>query len=312
LAEPTESPEPLWQPLAQAELETSPTFARRSRRALEHWRKHLPAAPERVFATEPGPGEPLPFQTWDLTSPAIAWAAQIVAEQTGTSTSTVLLTAAALVLRAVSRREKVVLKLISANRFSAQEMALMAPNCGDGIFVCAPEFEDFAAAVVRAHRGARVAYLHASYDPQALLDLVADFERERGAHVDLTAYFNDARLSGELPGVPTDRRTRDQMNRLRAQSQLELTGSLPQHDMTYCITAFFSGDAVGLSLLADTRWLSPDACQRSLLGFERLLCEAALRPVEIDEIGAFVERAPELGRRSDIARSEVDRTLMYV
>jgi hypothetical protein len=285
-------PEPLWQPLEQADAEASDAGLRRSERALRHWQKHLSAVPERVFATQQGDGEQVRFQTWALVSPAVIWAAQILAERTRTSSSTVLLTASALLLRAVSRRDKVVLKLIAGNRYSPQEQALVAPNCGNGIFVCAPEGGDVAAAIVSSHRAAAAAYMNASYDPDALIALVEQMERERGARFDLSAYFNDARICKEWPTVPNGRISRDEMSRLLSQSKLELVGSLSQHDMTFYVTVFSSSETVStVTLLADTRWLSADSCRRSLIAYERLLCEAALRSVEIGEVLAFVESA---------------------
>lgn len=284
--------EPSWQPLSQAELEASPNGLRRSQRSLQYWRKQLAAAPERIFSAEPGRGEAVPFQTWALTSPAVAWAAQILAERTRTSSSTVLLAASALLLRAVSRRERAVLKLIASNRFSPHEQALVAPTCADGIFVCAPEGGDVASAIVRSHRDATLAYMNAAYDPDALSELTAHVARERGAPLDVSAYFNDARIEKEWPRVPVSRMSRVELERLRSQRKLELIGSLPEHDMSFCVTAFSDVDALGgVTLLADTRRLSAAACQRSLLGFEALLCEAALRPVGVDEIPALLEAA---------------------
>jgi hypothetical protein len=283
-------PKPAWGPLAQAELESSPAGLRRSRRSLEHWRKYLSVAPERMFSGEPGPGEPLPFQTWALTSPAIAWAVPILAERTRTSSSAVLLTASALLLRVVTRRQKAILKIIVGNRFSPQDEALMAPTCNDGIFVCAPESGDVAAAIARAHRDAIETYMNASYDPDALIELTQQVARERGAPIDLSAYFNDARLGKEWPAVPNERISRDELNRLRAQSQIALLDSLPEHDMSYCVTVVpYNGPepAAVIRLLADTHWLSADVCQRCLLGFEELLCEAALRSVALDEVPSF-------------------------
>jgi hypothetical protein len=285
-------PPPLWQPLAQAEFEASPLGLRRSERSLQHWRKHLSLAPERVFAGEPSRGEPIPFQTWTLTSSALVWATQILAERTRTSASTVLLTGSALVLRAVSRRKHAVLKVIAGNRYSPREQALVAPTCNNGLFVCSPEGGDVAAEIVRSHRDAIAAYMSAAYDPDALIELTAQMARQRGAPLDLSAYFNDARLGKEWPGVPSDRMSREEQARLRAESQLALTSSLPEHDMTFCMTVFapLETDAVAaVTLLADTRCLSADACRRSLLGFEELLCEAALRSVEIDEIPTFIQ-----------------------
>lgn len=284
-------PPPSWQPLDQAEFEASPLGLRRSERSLQHWRKLLAAAPDRVFATERGSGEPIPFQSWVLTSPAIAWASSILAERTRTSSSTVLLTASALVLRAASHRENVALKVIAGNRYSPRERALVAPNCNDGIFVCAPESGDVASVIVRSHSDATAAYLNAFYDPDALRELTAQLARERGAPLDLSAYFNDSRLVREWRKVPDEQISHDEMARLRAKSELVPGRSLSQTDMTFCITVFSRDEALAIvTLLADTRWLSADACRRSLLAFEELLCEAALRPMEMSELSALVQR----------------------
>lgn len=283
-------PRPEWGPLAQAELESSPAGLRRGRRSLEHWRKYLSVAPERMFSGEPGPGEPLPFQTYALTSPAIAWAVPILAERTRASSSAVLLTAAALVLRVVTGRQKAILKIIVGNRFSPQDEALLAPTCNDGIFVCAPESGDVAAAIARAHRDAIETYLNASYHPDGLIELTQEVARERGAPIDLSAYFNDARLGKEWPAVPNARISREEMNRLRTQSDTVLLDSLPEHDMSYCVTVVPDKGpepAAVIRLLADTHWLSADVCRQCLLGFEELLCETALRSVAIDEVASF-------------------------
>ena len=281
-----------WQPLDQAAYEQSDRGRQANGRALGRWRTLLSSIPASMFDLPPGPGEPAPFQRWELRSAAVAVAAQALGDRTGASASTVLLTTCALVLNVITGHDTATLQLIAANRYTARQQALVAAAAQDGLFVLRDEGGDLASTVRRAYRLATEAYFYAHYDPDALAALKAEMQLERGVHFDLSAYFNDARRGQEWPAPSPDECTRPALERLRAGSELIATGAFERHDMRFYALVQHAPHACRLSLLADTRYVPVATIQAALRGIEVVLCEAVVNEVDVGGISELAGLTP--------------------
>ena len=281
-----------WQPLDQAAYEQSDRGRQANDRALDRWRTLLSSIPASMFDLPPGPGEPVPFQRWELRSAAVSTAAQALGARTGASASTVLLTTCALVLNAITGHDTAALQLIAANRYTARQQALVAAAAQDGLFVLRTESGDLVSTIRRAYRLATEAYFYAQYDPDALAALKAEVQLERGVHLDLSAYFNDARRGQEWPTPSPDECTRPALERLRAGSELVASGAFDRHDMRFYALVQHAPNGCRLSLLADTRYVPVATIQAALRGIEVLLCEAVVDEVDVGSIADLAGLPP--------------------
>lgn len=262
----------VWQPLDQAAHEQSERGKREDARAMRHWRARLAelpdSAPRAPYAATAAP----PVQQWWLTSAALAAASVTVAERTRTSTSAVLLTLAATALSSIRGQATVPLKLITGNRFTDRQRGYVTATAQDGltVFTRGDAGTTLDGAVREVYRRSASGYLRAQYHPASLAALAAELDAARTHPLDLTGYFNDARLSDdwELGPGPHPRSDRGPT----------FVRGYDSNDMTFCLVLAQQGADCQVSLLADTRWLPATHIPRLLSGLEALLCEAAGDP----------------------------------
>lgn len=285
-----DSDEVQWQPLDQAREESSERGRRLERKTLRFWQRNLAAAPPSAFADPPDPPDlaaptgSMVMRRWRMESPAVAAVVPVLAQQIGVSTSTLLLTASALVIRALTRVDPVVLKVVAGNRTTPRQRSLVAAVVQDGIFVLRPPAEDFAGTARQVYRDATEAYYYASADPFALAEVVAQADRDRGLPTDLTLLFNDARLGREWPDTLLPEVSRAAVEQLRARGRIVAAERLPDNEMKLFLAVTYAADHAGLSLLVDLRYVPEQTGLRALRGVEALLCESLLRPLPVAEI----------------------------
>ncbi|NJP42657.1 condensation domain-containing protein [Actinacidiphila epipremni] len=272
----------VWQPLDQAAYEQSDRGRRENDRTLRHWRARLaevPDAPPRPPLDRPAAP---PIQQWWLTSPALAAASVAVADRTRTSSSTVLLTLAATALAALRGQDTVPLLLIAGNRLTERQQAYAGATAQDGLLLfdrgstgANSGLDD---AVREVYRRSAASYLRGRFDRAALTDLTAELDARRRHPLDLSGYFNDARLSQDWvlgPG-PHPRSARGPA----------FVRGYDRNDMSFCLVLAQQGADCRVSLLADTRVLPADAIPGVLSGLESLLCEAATADVPLAAVPA--------------------------
>ncbi|WP_433498213.1 condensation domain-containing protein [Sphaerimonospora sp. CA-214678] len=263
-----------WQPLRQAAYERSERGRRQAAKAIGFWRAglgELPDEPQR--SPNPVLGEPR-VQRWAYRSDELALASMRLAKRTGTSSSAVLLTLAAAVLGILRGRSTVAMQLIAANRYTSRQRRLLAAAAQDGLFVFRTPETDLDSTVQAVYRQATEAYFHAQYDPDALGALKDEVNRSRRHPIDLSGYFNDARLGRDwqvpdLPGPP---------------APPAFIGGFDRHDMTFCLGLAQRGASCEVSLLADTALVPPGDIPRVLVGVETVLTTASHRQVEMREL----------------------------
>jgi condensation domain-containing protein len=260
----------VWQPLDQAAHEQSERGRREDARAMRHWRARLAEVPDLPPRPPYGSTATPPVQQWWLTSAALAAASVAVAERTGTSTSAVLLTLGATALASIRGQSTVPLKLIAGNRFTDRQRGYVTATAQDGLMVFARPEDGTATlddAVREVFRRSASGYMRAQYHPESLTALVAELDAARTHPLDLTGYFNDARLSDEWrlgPG-PHPRSDRGPT----------FVRAYDTSDMSFCLVLAQQGADCQVSLRADTRSLPADGIPRLLSGLESLLCDAA-------------------------------------
>ncbi|MFI0898932.1 condensation domain-containing protein [Streptomyces sp. NPDC020983] len=269
---------PEWQPLDQAAYERSERGLRDDARAMRHFRARLAEVPDTAPRPPHAPASPR-FQQWWLTSAALAAASVAVAERTRTSSSAVMLTLAATALAALRGQSTVPMLLITGNRVTERQQRYMAATAQDGLYVhdgtAAATLDD---AVRAVYRRSAATYLRAAFHPASLEALTAEIDAARTHPLDLTGYFNDARLSRDwqLPPAPGPYP--------RSARGPAFVRGYDSNDMAFCLALAQQGPDCQVSLLADTRLLPAPAIPAVLSGLEAVLCEAAASDVPLSAV----------------------------
>ncbi|MFI6522283.1 condensation domain-containing protein [Spirillospora sp. NPDC050679] len=273
---------PARQPLEQAAHERSPHARRRIDRAAGHWARQLDQAPRTMF---PGPLREAPGDPYHATvlySRAAALALNALVVRQGTSGSTALLTATALVLGAFAEQPACTLQIISANRFQAAEQD--AVTC---MIQAVPVTLDLAEgtvqdAMARAWTAAISAYRNGVYDRARVRALAAEAEQRRREHLDLSAYFNDMRKETARDPALAEAATPDVVRAALDDTLVRTEPAVEQ--VAFALYAEDAPDRVRLTLHADARRIDADEARSLLHGVERLLAEAAFRDVGLAEV----------------------------
>ncbi|CAG6395524.1 hypothetical protein SCOCK_330035 [Actinacidiphila cocklensis] len=266
----------VWQPLDQAAHERSERGLREDARAMRHWRSRLAEVPDTAPRPAYDPPAAPPIQQWWVTSNALAAASVTLAERTRTSTSAVLLTLAATALSAIRGQRTVPLKLIAGNRFTDRQQRLACSAAQDGLMVFERADVSLDDAVREVYRRSTGGYMRGQYNPDSLTALTAELNGSRRHPLDLTGYFNDARLSHDwaLPPGPARRSERGPA----------FVRGYDRNDMSFCVVLAQQGPDCQVSLLADTRRLPADRIPGVLSGLESLLCDAACRELALHDV----------------------------
>ncbi|MFE0457848.1 condensation domain-containing protein [Kitasatospora sp. NPDC058965] len=291
-AAPAAAPPPQWTALDQAAFERSEVGAARSALAVQHWRQALSAVPGPVFADPPRmprvPADGPRFHRLRIESRAAAVAAGLLARRSRTSTSTVLLTAVALLLAALTERDSVPLQLIVGNRHDERSRGLAAAMAQNGLFVHHVDpAADFTSTLRTTYRRALAAYCHGHYDPVEIDAVVAEVSAARGVPSGIDAYFNDARMEADFTDLPTEVRA-EEWDAFRSRTTVETVATLERHDATFFAHLAHHPEECHLLLLIDTAHVPASAARAGLFGIERLLVEAARRHVPIAEATALL------------------------
>ncbi|WP_436762197.1 hypothetical protein, partial [Streptosporangium sp. V21-05] len=195
----------------------------------------------------------------------------------------------------VTGHRRVVMQLIAANRHDARIGALVGPAAQDGIFALElPSGGTLAEATRLGHRQALTGYRHALYEPFEMMELQAEIGRERGGPIDLSAYFNDARSTGDWPDLPAVEPPGDPaaIAALTARTTFSLSGSWTRVDATAQFATGQARDACELHLLADTAYLPRSTVYALLRGMETLLVRAVAGDVPLDTVAGLCGLTP--------------------
>lgn len=266
-------------PLDLAREQHGDAGRRRGSAALAHWEAGYRAAPATMFP-EPVAAPRTPrFWTGRIVSPALARAVAAVATAHRVSGSTVLLTAAAVLVAAGQGHRTAAVMPIVGNRTVAGHRDLVTTLSQDGLFVLdlaaagtpEPSFTDLLPA---AYRSALRSYRAAVYDPVAWDALGERMRTERGAEVHPYCCFNDMRLV-ERPAPPGPAPTAAELAELRGRTVFGFPATQERVACRYCLHITEEGDALAVSLTADTAYLPPETIRAHLYGIEELVVASA-------------------------------------
>ncbi|MEU4833751.1 condensation domain-containing protein [Streptosporangium sp. NPDC023615] len=299
-----EPPGPVWQPMDQAAFEQEGAGAARGERALRYWRTQLERAPRTMFDFPRTTPEKPRFIRLGMESAATAAATEALAARWSVSTSTVLTTAGAVLLSALTGHRRMVMQLVVANRHDPRVSGMAGTSAQDGLFVLDLPEGTFADATRAGHRQALTAYRHAQYDAYRMMALREEIGRERGGPMDLSAYFNDARTITDWPHLPAVDPPGDPaaIAALTGRTRVFHVDAWDQVDATAMFSTGPATDVCQLYLLVDTAYVPRSTTHTLLLGMETLLVTAVARDVTLAEIADLcgitpVERPAVTGER---------------
>lgn len=276
---------PALQPFDRLEREASPELSEASRRSVSRWRTTLPGLPDRVLGA-PGEPETPRVGTRTLLSRALAAASWAVAERTGTSTSSVLLAATTLAVAVLGGHERVGMQLIVGNRYDPASRLLVAPTAQDGLFDVRVDAPTFDAHVRAVQRSAMRTYMSSCYRPEDVLRVRDEVAAETGRRADLSAYFNDIRLTEGWRGPAPRPVTPDSLADLVRESYVRVGPGWDRQDATLFVTVDAGPEGTAsVRLDHDTCHLSGGLADRVLRGIEALVVAAA--PDDIAQDRAF-------------------------
>ncbi|MEU6413195.1 condensation domain-containing protein [Microbispora sp. NPDC046933] len=276
-------PAPDWQPLDQAAFERSDPPP--GGQALRHWRTGLASAPRSMFDLPAREPEEPRFVRHGMDSPAAAVAAEALAARHGVTTSAVLTVASAALLGAVTGHRTAALQLIVSNRHHPRSGGMAGPAAQDGLCVIDLGDGTFADALGPGHRRTMATYRNGHYDPALVLDAWHAEAWDRGADIDLDAFFNDVRQAGRWQGLPpVDPGDAAALAALRGRTRTFFVGA---YSKVKAKIFFATGPAVSTCefyVLVDTAFLPGDVARRMLTGLEELLVRAVSEEVPLDRV----------------------------
>ncbi|MEU4533388.1 hypothetical protein AB0G15_00860 [Streptosporangium sp. NPDC023825] len=243
--------------------------------AAEHWESEYRRIPPTMFDRRAGvPADP-PIWRAHLVSRAMDLAVRRIAALSGTSTSTVLLAAAATLTGRVTGHDVSAMLPIVGNRFRGDTVNAVTTLSQEGLFVLDLREGGFTELLRAARPAALRAYRSAYHDPDDRDRLTERAGRERGVRVHPYCCFNDMRFTDRVDASPDERSVR------RALDETTLTWPLSQERLNcrFCLHVTGEPGGLGVSLTADTGHLPRPAMERYLLDLESLLVEAAFREV---------------------------------
>ena len=286
-------------PVDLAHLERSPEGERRAAASLRYWAGQLMTTPQAMFAVPPtttaavwpvapvvpaGGARPAPRPGWTprlrIRSHEAAAALGVLAERTGVTRSSLVLTAlSALTAHRTGHRQAVVTTL-SANRYLPELTDYVGTVAQDALLTVPVGADSFDTLARRVRKRTQLAYPHSWFDADELWATIDRAGHERGTRFARDCVFNDLsslRLDGGVPRGDADARDPAQ--------EVQLTW-LPDEPLSVELMLWvFSLDGeLDLSLWASpARLAAPDA---ELFGraLATLLIEAARGDVKVHEI----------------------------
>ncbi|MET7423293.1 condensation domain-containing protein [Dactylosporangium sp. NPDC005555] len=257
-------------PLDLAAEQQSPEGHRRGTAALSYWAEQFARIPATMFGAEVAPPRAPRYWTGRIVSTALGGAVDALAAQHGVSGSTVLLTAAGALAAAAGGHATTAVMPIVGNRFTTGHRDLVSTLSQDGLFVLDVDRPTFGALLRPGWQAALRGYRAAAYDPAGWDAMLADAAAARGQEVHPYCCFNDMRL---IEGRPV--RPATQLRALCRDTRFDFPATQERVACRYCLHVTVEGQALVVTLTADTAYLPPAAIEGQLRAIEELLVRAA-------------------------------------
>jgi Condensation domain len=271
-------------PLEQARRQASPAGQRQCATSLQYLEHVLRTVPPSRFGPPRYGGEP-DFRMLRYRSPATLLAARALAARNATNTSPVMLAIFGIALARYTGKNPVLAVLTVSNRFrpgfaeSVSSVAQISPFMIDVADVSVDE------AITRAAQSTLNAYKNAYSNPYLQDEVWDRVNRERGAEVELSCYYNDRRQESRdavRSPVPTAAEIQAALPASRPEwvQDLEMPGS------TLYLYVDDAPDAVEFELSGDTRYFAPADLEALVRGMEAVAVGAALDPAAATGVSA--------------------------
>lgn len=264
------------QQLEQARWQRSAAGRRQNERALRYHESVLRTIPPRRFPESSDRRSPRHWNG-EFRSRALRFAAQAVAQRTGTASSPVLLALFAVALARITGINPVVTRPLVGNRFrpGLADVVCMLALPGLSVLDIADITVD--EAVARAQRATMSAYKHGYYDPRRLAELIGRIAQEQGPDLDVSCLFNDRREERreEPAAVPV---TAEELRTARDESSFRWAEKSDRPSERLFLTIEDEPDGLLLIIAADTHYFPPAHVEALARGIEDIAIEAALDP----------------------------------
>jgi hypothetical protein len=264
-------------PLEQSAFEQSDQGLRRTGKALSFWRRRLEAMPATMFDFERAELSGPRCHRLRFESPALAVAADRLADSAQVSVSTVLLTGTALALSALTGQSTAAIQLIASGRLDEDRREMVATCTRNAMFLM--DFPDGALPELlqQVHRTALAAYFYADVAPDRFEQMLAEVEAERGEHLDRDVFFSDTRPLDRWDHVRGAEISYAQARELAGKSTISLvsTSDIKDSEVFMTVDDHPVKDRCSLTLLHDNTFVPRPAAEQALRGIEAFFIEAA-------------------------------------
>ena len=245
-----------WQPLDQVAFEQSSRGAAVAEASRAYWRREL----RRHRSCDAGArysGEDLPYWNGVLDSSRTVNAVAKMARATGMRENSILVAVFARVLADVMGRSDVPMNIRTANRVPGAS-ASMVGHLSQATFVWFDGCDDDLATYLKSSNGRVLSsYRYGRYRPRDLDEALSEVTDRDGTGVDMGFTLNSLRPAAH-----------DYADASITPTSFEWFDKREQENVKAFITALRGSR---ISLMADTRWLSPADIQQVLLSVEHLL-----------------------------------------
>jgi hypothetical protein len=277
---------PQWQPLDEAAYEQSPEGQAQNERALGYWRTTLQQAPGSLFDFPVFPAGPMRYCHLQVKSAGMTHAMRMLRRSSRLSASSLIISAAAVVLGQYSGHQEIVMRMVAGNRLGRARKNMVATLTSEGVFLLNLAGLPFSQIARNAFRASGSANQFAFCDPAAVETAWADLRLRRGAYLDLGICFSD--VQGGFADPRAEPPEVDDLDEAELRKLAELTTVTDSYTpagilgMRMFLVAWDRGDIM-LQLSCDTQYVPAEAGRELLLGIERLLMAAACRDLTAAE-----------------------------
>jgi len=260
-------------PLELAELQSTPSGRRQSEASLRHWERILRSIAPLRFGPYADRGEPR-YRRAFFESRAVHTASKAVAARVGGTEASVLLAGYAVAVARLTGVDPAVIQVVVSNRFRPGLADVSHPLSVNGLFMVDVAGASFDEVVNRTQRALAQCSKYAYYDPQALEELRARIDRERGEAVELSCLFNDRRLGLGAGDQAEPAPSRQELEAARGKSTLRWGEPFPSYLDKLMVQVAATEEAVELEVQVDTHHVSTDDVRALMLDLESLLVDA--------------------------------------
>jgi hypothetical protein len=281
-------------PVDLAVIERSEEGRRRTAASLRYWSGQLRTIPQAMFAHPrlPVPAQGAPPAGWTprlrIRSHTAAAALDVLAERTGVTRSTLVLTALCALTAHRAGQRQVVVTTLSANRFLPELYDYVGTVAQDALLSVTADAEGFEALARKVRRRTQLAYPHSWFDSGDLWAAIDAAAEERGARFARDCVFNDLSPLGLDGGV-----LRGAADPRDPAQEIQLTW-LPHEPLKVdmMLWVYRLDGELDLSLWADPALLPAADAEAFGRGLAALFIEAARGDVKLDEMEDITGVAP--------------------